>query len=118
MPFSGEGPAVPASWTRRGERVAGKPFRSLLKSVLAFHEENREICHHLQRCQARGSGEAGGLRADEPAGFKGRIYLIDTMSFIFRAYHAMARQRPMSTKTGIPTSATFVFVKHAAQAAG
>src|SRR5262249_1491698 len=27
-----------------------------------------------------------------------------------RAYHAMARQRPMSTKTGIPTSATFVFV--------
>ncbi len=32
------------------------------------------------------------------------------MSFIFRAYHAMVRQRPMSTKTGIPTSATFVFV--------
>ncbi len=32
------------------------------------------------------------------------------MSFIFRAYHAMARQRPMSTKTGIPTAATFVFV--------
>jgi DNA polymerase-1 len=46
----------------------------------------------------------------EPAGSKGRIYLIDAMSFIFRAYHAMARQRPMSTKTGIPTSATFVFV--------
>jgi DNA polymerase-1 len=46
----------------------------------------------------------------EPAGSRGRIYLIDTMSFIFRAYHAMARQRPMSTKTGIPTSATFVFV--------
>jgi DNA polymerase-1 len=46
----------------------------------------------------------------EHAGSKGRIYLIDAMSFIFRAYHAMARQRPMSTKTGIPTSATFVFV--------
>jgi DNA polymerase-1 len=46
----------------------------------------------------------------EAAGSKGRIYLIDAMSFIFRAYHAMARQRPMSTKTGIPTSATFVFV--------
>ena len=40
----------------------------------------------------------------------GRIFLIDTMSFIFRAYHAMARQRPMSTKTGLPTAATFVFV--------
>jgi DNA polymerase-1 len=32
------------------------------------------------------------------------------MSFIFRAYHAMARQRPMSTKTGVPTAATLVFV--------
>jgi len=41
---------------------------------------------------------------------KGGIFLIDTMSFIFRAYHAMARQRPMSTKTGVPTAATYVFV--------
>ncbi len=32
------------------------------------------------------------------------------MSFIFRAYHAMQRQRPMSTRNGIPTAATFVFV--------
>jgi DNA polymerase-1 len=40
----------------------------------------------------------------------GRVFLLDTMSFIFRAYHAMARQRPMSTKTGIPTAATYVFV--------
>ena len=38
------------------------------------------------------------------------IYLLDTMAFIFRAYHAMARQRPMSTRTGIPTAATYVFV--------
>ncbi len=44
------------------------------------------------------------------AGEAGRIYLIDTMSFIFRAYHAMARQRGMSTKTGLPTAATYVFV--------
>ena len=40
----------------------------------------------------------------------GRVFLIDTMSFIFRAYHAMARQRPMSTKTGFPTAASYVFV--------
>jgi DNA polymerase I len=40
----------------------------------------------------------------------GCIYLIDAMSFIFRAYHAMARQRGMSTKTGLPTAATYVFV--------
>ena len=45
-----------------------------------------------------------------PANGKGRVFLIDAYSFIFRAYHAMARQRPMSTKTGIPTSATYVFV--------
>jgi len=32
------------------------------------------------------------------------------MSFIFRAYHAMARQRSMSTKTGLPTAAVYVFV--------
>jgi DNA polymerase I len=38
------------------------------------------------------------------------VFLIDTMSFIFRAYHAMARQRPMSTRTGVPTAATYVFV--------
>jgi len=35
---------------------------------------------------------------------------MDTMSFIFRAYHAMARQRPMSTKSGLPTAAIYVFV--------
>jgi DNA polymerase I len=35
---------------------------------------------------------------------------MDAMSFIFRAYHAMARQRGMSTKTGLPTAAVFVFV--------
>ena len=45
-----------------------------------------------------------------PESGKGRIFLIDTMSFIFRAYHAMARQRGMSTKTGLPTAATYVFV--------
>ncbi len=32
------------------------------------------------------------------------------MSFIFRAYHAMQRQRPMSTRSGLPTAATYVFV--------
>ena len=40
---------------------------------------------------------------------KGRVFLIDAMSFIFRAYHAMARN-PMSTRTGLPTAATYVFV--------
>jgi DNA polymerase I len=38
------------------------------------------------------------------------VYLLDTMSFIFRAYHAMQRSRPMSTRDGLPTAATYVFV--------
>ena len=38
------------------------------------------------------------------------VYLLDSMAFIFRAYHAMQRSRPMSTRTGIPTAATYVFV--------
>jgi DNA polymerase I len=45
------------------------------------------------------------LPSDKPP-----IFLLDSMSFIFRAYHAMQRQRPMSTRTGVPTAATFVFV--------
>ena len=38
------------------------------------------------------------------------IYLLDSMAFIYRAYHAMARMRPMTTRTGVPTAATYVFV--------
>jgi DNA polymerase I len=41
---------------------------------------------------------------------KPSVFLLDSMSFIFRAYHAMQRQRPMSTRTGVPTAATYVFV--------
>src|SRR5450755_687067 len=45
-----------------------------------------------------------------PSTDKPPVFLLDSMSFIFRAYHAMQRQRPMSTRTGVPTAATFVFV--------
>jgi DNA polymerase I len=44
----------------------------------------------------------------EPA--KPPVFLLDAMSFIFRAYHAMQRSRPMSTRSGLPTAATYVFV--------
>jgi DNA polymerase-1 len=60
--------------------------------------------------EASGSITSKGCPDPSSAGSHGRIYLIDTMSFIFRAYHAMARQRPMSTKTGLPTAAIYVFV--------
>ena len=44
-----------------------------------------------------------------PAPSKPPIYLLDAMSFIFRAYHAMQRARPMSTRSGMPTAAAYVF---------
>ena len=47
---------------------------------------------------------------ENPASSGSRIFLMDAMSFIFRAYHAMARQRGMSTRSGVPTAATYVFV--------
>jgi DNA polymerase-1 len=53
---------------------------------------------------------SGPVAVPNPPGVKNRVFLIDTMSFIFRAYHAMARQRPMTTKTGLPTAAIYVFV--------
>jgi len=37
-----------------------------------------------------------------------KLYLVDGSSYIFRAYHAMARQR-LSNSRGIPTGATYVF---------
>jgi DNA polymerase-1 len=56
--------------------------------------------------------KAGKGTSAEPAatGEKPAIYLLDSMSFIFRAYHAMQRQRPMSTRNGVPTAATYVFI--------
>ena len=45
-----------------------------------------------------------------PAPAKPPVFLLDTMSFIFRAYHAMQHSRPMSTRSGLPTAATYVFV--------
>lgn len=49
-------------------------------------------------------------QTQEPQQQKPPVYLLDTMGFVFRAYHAMQRSRPMSTRTGIPTAATYVFI--------
>ena len=53
------------------------------------------------------SGSGAPVRAP---GSEQAIFLLDSMSFIFRAYHAMARQRGMSTRSGLPTAAIYVFV--------
>ena len=54
--------------------------------------------------------ETSAVPGVKPTGAKGPIFLIDAMSYIFRAYHAMAGQRPMSNKAGLPTGATYIFV--------
>jgi DNA polymerase-1 len=54
--------------------------------------------------------KTGNAKPSTDTSAKPPIYLLDSMAFIFRAYHAMQRQRPMSTRTGIPTAATYVFV--------
>jgi len=41
---------------------------------------------------------------------KNPVYLLDAMSFIFRAFHAMERSRPMTNSAGQPTGAVYVFV--------
>lgn len=41
-----------------------------------------------------------------------RIFLLDTMSQVYRAYHAAAHQPiQMSTKAGFPTGATYIFAR-------
>ncbi len=41
-----------------------------------------------------------------------RIFLLDTMSFVYRAYHAAAHQPiQMTTKVGFPTGATYIFAR-------
>ena len=85
----------------------------------AFGSDSRPEWHGLMR-NLRDVLEVGGRAtiktdmAKKPdstaATAKPPIYLLDSMAFIFRAYHAMQRQRPMSTRTGIPTAATYVFV--------
>jgi DNA polymerase-1 len=57
-----------------------------------------------------GSAQVSKIGSPDSSDDHDRIFLIDAMSFIFRAYHAMARQRGMSTRKGLPTAAIYVFV--------
>ncbi|SEF94648.1 DNA polymerase I [Bryocella elongata] len=54
--------------------------------------------------------ETPNLSSAAQPGKKPPVYLLDSMAFIYRAYHAMQRSRPMTTRTGVPTAATYVFV--------
>ncbi len=76
---------------------------------MATKKKSRSAAPETPEQPSTGSAPATTIRA-LPAGDKPAVFLLDTMSFIFRAYHAMARQKGMSTRTGVPTSATFVFL--------
>ncbi len=45
------------------------------------------------------------------------VFLLDTMSFIFRAYHAMQRSRPMTTRVGTTDGGHLRFRQHGQKAA-
>jgi DNA polymerase-1 len=70
----------------------------------------------MPKVPARSEDKFAARKTDEgatqkrPRGSKTPVYLIDTFAFIFRAYHAMMRQRSMTTRSGIPTAAVYVFV--------
>ena len=67
----------------------------------------REPCRNAAKVKLRSQAAKLWNVPDQP---KPPVFLLDTMSFIFRAYHAMQRSRPMSTRGGLPTAATYVFV--------
>jgi len=87
--------------------VSSKPAAKL--SLLSPRKKSSSVS--IEDAAVSASDSPASARAPKlVASEAGCIFLIDTMSFIFRAYHAMARQRGMSTKTGLPTAATYVFV--------
>ncbi len=66
-----------------------------------FHRQPSALLHSQSMPEVSSPAAAGDLAP---------VFLLDTMSFIFRAYHAMQRARPMTTRGGQPTAAIFVFV--------
>src|SRR5246127_4323895 len=98
--------------TRSGKSTA---FSATATACFCFRQDlsalsPRHVAVLLLLLNALPSGMAPATNSPARTDAKPPIYLLDSMAFIFRAYHAMQRQRPMSTRTGIPTAATYVFV--------
>src|SRR5204862_4925108 len=92
------------------EQLSPRSKSSLAKTPIPALAK-KDVASNVSTVPGKSTPSASvGTCLGDGSGSRGRIYLIDTMSFIFRAYHAMARQRPMSTKTGLPTAAILVFV--------
>src|SRR3984957_7410155 len=77
---------------------------SAMATACCCYRSHPATTRYHQKVMAKVPAQPTGSETKPP------IYLLDSMAFIFRAYHAMQRQRPMSTRTGIPTAATYVFV--------
>ncbi len=92
------------------ERLSPRSKASIAKAPIPAPGK-KDVAGNVSTAPGKSTPSASvGTCLDDGSGSQGRIFLIDTMSFIFRAYHAMARQRPMSTRTGLPTAAIYVFV--------
>src|SRR3984885_8739343 len=77
---------------------------SAMATAFCCYRSHPATTRYHQKVMAKVPAQPTGSETKPP------VYLLDSMAFIFRAYHAMQRQRPMSTRTGIPTAATYVFV--------
>src|SRR5438874_9487029 len=108
MPTSGwSSSAVPAA---KLEQLSPRSKSSLAKTPIPALAK-KDVASNVSTVPGKSTPSASvGTCLGDGSGSEGRIFLIDTMSFIFRAYHAMVRQRPMSTRTGLPTAAIYVFV--------
>src|SRR5580704_6238944 len=114
-PRAGPAPRLPA--VLRPLSASAGPYTTSA-SVCARFTSVKRFVKSFSPTPAHSSSDASGPyhqtimpRAPQPTSIaKPPVYLLDTMAFIFRAYHAMQRSRPMSTRTGIPTAATYVFV--------
>ncbi len=105
----GGGVAVTAVPCGLGVILGGMATKKVAGSATAGKRAERVDSGMTSVAEAASAAAVSRAKAQGESG-KPPIYLLDTMAFIFRAYHAMQRSRPMSTRTGIPTAATYVFV--------
>src|SRR5947209_1197273 len=93
-------------WKTRPRLVWSPRDRTRLVKLRGLPPPSKSSSAQVEAPAAPPSARPLLVHKDDPS----RLFLIDAMSFIFRAYHAMARQRGMSTRKGLPTAAIYVFV--------
>src|SRR5947209_3180368 len=93
-------------WKTRPRLVWSPRDRTRLVKLRGLPPPSKSSSAQVEAPAAPPSARPLLVHKDDPS----RLFLIDAMSFLFRAYHSMARQRGMSTRKGLPTAAIYVFV--------